>query len=109
MAVHRSNREVRLGHGPAKELWFRRRRHSEGKSENRSAASFAELWRGGRRGLVRGGIAKYSRWATAGVRDTDLNGLDGCGDVALGRPRLDVRQSRPCDRLQARTIRSDVR
>src|ERR1700687_2690042 len=102
----RSNHEVRQGRGPAKELWFQRRPRWARKSENRSAASFAELWRGGRRGLGRGGIVKYNRWATAGARDSDSNGLDGRGDVALGRPRLDVRQSRPCDRLQARTIRS---
>jgi len=64
-------------------------------------------WR--QRGLVRVGIAKCGRWAKASVRDTDPNGLDGCGDVALGRPRLDVRRDRPCDRLKARTIRSDIR
>jgi len=53
---------------------------------------------------VRVGIAKCGRWAKASVRDTDPNGLDDRGDVALRATRLDVRQGRPCDRLKARTI-----
>ena len=53
---------------------------------------------------MRGGVAKCSRWATAGVRDTDSNGLDGRGDVVLGRPSLDVRASGASDSLQSCAI-----